>query len=207
MAQGLDTIVRLVLDIPAGCVGNAASLVFFNASNVELGRCRGAVASSDTVAVNRPVPAGAVSCSLHSHGFSREGVALAKTGRIYGMDKGKPGERWGGDYRAYTHQGEKLTHVFRIEFDADTDEGMATVSLFVLNANGGVLLDPEANRAATATCRLWLKVVPKGEAVPVTPEAVLVKQGDTIVRFEKDPMPDDAVRAMGGTVEHTEVVQ
>jgi hypothetical protein len=122
-------------------------------------------------------------------------------GRVYGLP-GEPGVRSGAGYRFFTHTGAKLARVFRVEFDADADEGMASVSMSATDAAGGALLDPEANESVTFTARLWVRGVPPGQTAPLhTPDAVLYRaEGGRIVRHETDPIPDAAVRAAGGQV-------
>jgi hypothetical protein len=124
-------------------------------------------------------------------------------GRIYGIDKDKPGERFASGCRVFTHMGARVPFVQRVEFDDDASEGMARVSLVIVDATGHPLLDPEKNEVCKATVRLWVRVVERGQPdMSPTPNAVLyVENSNKLVRHEIDPIPDEAFVAMGGTVE------
>jgi hypothetical protein len=122
------------------------------------------------------------------------------------MYKDRPAERFGGGCRFFTHKGAKVGRaVFRVEFDEDADEGMATVSQYLCDAQGNVIVDPEANAPLTVVARMWVRAIAPGRPEPVpSPKAVLAKVGGVIRRFEEDPVPDAAFEAVGGVV-HREV--
>lgn len=116
-----------------------------------------------------------------------------KPGRVYGSP-GEPGARSGAGVRLFTHAGEKIAKVCRVEFDAAADEGMATVTALVLTQQGGPVIDPETSTAATATFRAWVRAAAKGEPdPPFTPDAILWNSESGIVRLERDPLPDEAL--------------
>lgn len=56
-------------------------------------------------------------------------------GRVYDVAP-KDGERSGADHAVFI-AGRRINGVFRIEFDADTDEGFATVHAYFNIADGG----------------------------------------------------------------------
>lgn len=128
-------------------------------------------------------------------------------GRIYGLNRNAVGERFGGGYRFLTAAGEKLRFAFRVEFDADADEGMATVSVHVSDAAGQPLVNYEAGGSCQATVRTWVRAVAPGQPdPPKTPGAVIWRQADGSLRWlERDPLPDEALEelaAMGANVRH-----
>jgi hypothetical protein len=207
-----DCVVRLTQPLQggAGPAGEPCpvSVVFVSADGRELGRDRGewSGAAPHLLRTRHPAPAGTVAVNVLAAAgpsWSALAVGVAAPGRVYGVDRNHPTERFGGDVRPYTHTGARIpVGVFRIEFDDDADEGLATVSFYVLDSQGKPVIDPERNEPVLVRSRMWLRVAPKGEAVPLTPDAVLYRgAGGRIVRMETDPLPDDAIRAAGGTVE------
>ncbi len=112
-------------------------------------------------------------------------------GRVYTLspDKSK-GQRSGKGYRFFTPTGEKIRHVYHVEFDADADEGMATLATFVCTQAGTVLVDYSADEACRVTFRTWVRAVPPGMPDPcANPEATLWRAADGSIAVNADPVP------------------
>jgi hypothetical protein len=94
-------------------------------------------------------------------------------GRVYDIEP-KAGVRWVSRLKVYragyaiqnTDGGiqpvgwKEMRHVFRVEFDADADEGPATVFFYPADELGHPFVDDTFGAAARASCRLWVRVEP-----------------------------------------------
>lgn len=110
-------------------------------------------------------------------------------GRIYGMP-GDENARDGRGCRVFTLVGVKIPMVVRVEFDEDTDEGLATVTAIVRDENGNALVDYQKGEACRCTFRTWVRVCEKGQPAPEhTPERKLWEQGDGTLVASADPFP------------------
>ncbi len=94
-------------------------------------------------------------------------------GRVYAVEP-QEGERNGNGCRVFHLGGGKIRFAFRVEFDGDADEGIATVHFHVADANGDVFLEctapngaPESTGSAcAASFRTWVKIFHPGEPDP-----------------------------------------
>ena len=89
-------------------------------------------------------------------------------GRVYVIEPDKSkGERSGMGCRVYTHTGSKIRYTQRIEFDRDTDRGLATVTALLPTGEGGenIVLSLPENVPVAVTFRAWVQVV-RGEDRP-----------------------------------------
>jgi hypothetical protein len=110
-------------------------------------------------------------------------------GRVYGMPD-EPGVLSGAGCRVFDHRGEKILFPRRVEFDADADEGMATVTATVTTARGSRLVDFEKNEECRVTFRTWVRLVHRGEPDPPhTPDVRLWKNADGTYAPGGDPIP------------------
>lgn len=70
--------------------------------------------------------------------------------------------------RVYTAANVEIKYVTRVEFDRDTDEGMATVQIFVTDSSGQIIMDYETNQPCVAIIRTWCKMIRKTQLAEVT---------------------------------------
>lgn len=111
-------------------------------------------------------------------------------GRIYGLP-GDAGARDGTGCRFFTANGAKIPFVTRVEFDADADRGMASVTAYMRDAGDNIVVDLEKHEACKVTFRTWVQVALKGEPDPQplrNPLALRDANGAIVV--VEDPIPD-----------------
>lgn len=193
-----------------GELARPVTVVFLNELNVEVGRGRGTwrPQSPRQVELTTSAPATAAAASVFSAmgpSFSAAGVPIARPGRSYAWGPVAdlpPQVLAAGKMRAFTHTGAKFPPgVFRVDFDDDGDRGMATVGMYVLDGEGVPLLDPERNEAQAVVVRAWVQMADRDAPPPATPLATLYKGADGRIEWHaQDPLPDEAIRMMGGTV-------
>lgn len=112
--------------------------------------------------------------------------------------------------RVYAPTGCMMTGVYRVEFDDDADEGMATVHTLVRD-DSGAFFRGEANEVAKATFRMYARILPKPAPNRIDP----LRRGAVDSRgVSHAQLPNDitdkaryitAFRAMGMTAEAAEV--
>lgn len=107
-------------------------------------------------------------------------------GRVYAVDPG-PGERDGAGYRVFNAAGNKIPFVYRVELDADADEGAASVFFFVADEKGSPFVDDTGLAVCKASTRAWVRVRPRG--APDPGPVNLWKNSDGTVTADADPVP------------------
>jgi len=128
-------------------------------------------------------------------------------GRVYGLPS-EPGVLSAAGCRVFRHTGAKIPFVCRVAFDADADEGMATVTSHVTDGDGKVVIDPKGGEsgrgaACTATYRTWVRLVHAGQPdPPKTPDVMLWDGPDGSVCAGEDPLPQIPFTALRGEVAH-----
>ena len=111
-------------------------------------------------------------------------------GRIYGVGSGLPGERSALGCRIFTHKGVKIPFVSRVIFGVDADEGMATVTAFMTDSEGNVLVDYQRKAACSVTFQTWVQLVhPDQPDPPKRPNAMLWDDGNGGMTVSEDPFP------------------
>ena len=120
--------------------------------------------------------------------------------RVYGVT-GAPGELDARGCKVFTHTGARIRYANRVEFDADADSGMATVTAIMTDEAGDFLVDVQKGEACHVTFRTWVRLVQKGQPdPPKTPDVMLWDAGDGRIVAGEDPMPavPCTVNAVGG---------
>jgi hypothetical protein len=77
--------------------------------------------------------------------------------------------------RVYTHTGQELTSLSRVEFDHDTNRGVATVTMALRTADKNLIQDITTGKAATATFRTWVQMIPRGQQPLCAPADDLIQ--------------------------------
>lgn len=114
-------------------------------------------------------------------------------GRVYAVDadesKGEIQVR--GKYQVFSLGGVKIPIVKRVEFDADTDEGFATVTAAMRDSSGGILSDHQKNEVCWVKFHTWVQVVKPGEPEPKpNPDRMLWMNADGTATPGDDPIPE-----------------
>jgi hypothetical protein len=89
-----------------------------------------------------------------------------------------------------TVKGIPIALVYRVEFDEDADEGLATVGAYVTDVRGNAVVDYLASAGCEATFRTWVRVWPAGADPVPTPNMRLWKNGaGGVIAMPADPFP------------------
>lgn len=99
------------------------------------------------------------------------------------------GERDGAGCRVYTAYGDKIPMVQRVELEADSDSGMATVHA-VYCLDGKPVADPDKALPCVVTFRTWVQVIHKGQPDPERDLQIsLWRMADGSIALDADPVP------------------
>lgn len=121
-------------------------------------------------------------------------------GRVYTVNPDvSKGERSGNGFRLYTvNLTNYINCAFRVEFDQDTDDGMATVTAYATDNTGKPLVDQPAGRGCKITFRTFCRMRKNDGSVKPEPNAMVWRGDDGQIRVHSDPVP---------SVEFTELKQ
>ena len=101
-------------------------------------------------------------------------------GRVYAINPDKArGELFGGGLQVYTHTGQKIRYVSRVEFDKDADRGIAAVTAYYATEDGGIILDVSKNEGASITFKTWIQIIPNGQRPTVVEADDLTRNPDS----------------------------
>jgi len=78
-------------------------------------------------------------------------------GRIYSIDP-QPGELDGKRMHVFWPNGRKMIGVYRVEFDDDTDDGMATVFGYIHDTAGQFFVDLEGSGPLKMQFRIYARI-------------------------------------------------